>query len=838
MKRIIATAAVLGAAAIAAAAVGNGKVVATTPVLVITGSQGTDTLQNTTAGAITTEVDPDPSCAPDLSFQIAGAMNPFTLAASGTKQVTVACPTAPPGLRRCVYHASDAASSAALSDFLQVCVTGASATLQPSTTTLDFGSAVAVGATTTLPLVLHNTAGATIERVYLQTTDLGDDFGFALPCNLAAPYCDANIAPVATGSDATLQLTCTPQSAGMHTANLVVATDTGQVLSQAVQLRCGGVAASGPVLAVDPASIVVASPVEVGSGSATATLHLSNAGAGTLLVTDVRAVDVDTGAAIDWSYTARGHCTGTIPPTCQLDAGDEVDLDVTFDPSQIAARHASLLVTYKDSQQRSRAIPLEGAGSGATLALAGTVPPVLDFGTVPTGHTSSIDVLLANHGTRDTTAMLSAMPAGAPFSLMPAMSATVTPTGTTKLTATCAPTAAGTFMTTFTVDAPDAFASAPITLPATCDGTAQPLFTNPTALAFGEVRTTAGSVSKTVMVQSATGAALTLTAQPVLEATNSSITIGQLSSLTTPATFDVTVDASVEGDLTNRIKLTTSDQTLELPVTGRIVKPAYAVDAMLDIGTFCINQPTAQSNLALQSTGTATIALQRPQLETIGSPFDLSTTSPLTYPADLVPGESSIVGITPHPQQQRMNVEDSILWTTDVEGAPTATTQVLAHFIDSGGAIAPPALDFGKVIVHISEDNGQRVVIQNCNANALMLDAPTIKAPFSIDSPTIPSVLNPNETATFSIGFHPTRLGTFAGTLLISSPQLTSPLSVSLSGEAIAGDPTTDAGSATPPHPGDSGCGCGASDVGATPLLVIAVAFLLRRRRVRYSGGG
>lgn len=836
MRRRLATATVLCAAVIAAAAVGNGKVVPSTPVLVAAGSQGTETLQNTTATTLTTLVTQDPSCAPGLGFQVAGGMNPFALAASATKQVTVTCPNGTPGLERCLYHATDNANGAELSDFLQVCVAGTSATLQPSTQTLDFGSAVTVGTTAMLPLVLHDAGAATVTRVFLQTTDLAGDFGFALPCNLAAPYCDANIAAVASGSDLTLQVQCTPQTAGMHVANLVVATDSSQVLSQAVQLRCGAVAAPGPVLAVDPASIVVASPVDVGSGSATSTLHLSNAGSGSLLLTDVRAVDLDTGAALDWSYVARGHCIGQIPPQCQLDAGDEVDLDVTFDPSQIAARHASMIVTYKDSQQRSRAIPLEGAGGGATLVLA-SGPSALDFGVVPAGRSSSIDLLVANHGTRDTTAMLSAMPAGPPFSLTPATSAMVAPSAAAKITATCAPTGAGTFLTTFTFESPDAFASTPISLPATCTGSTQPLFATPSALSFGEVRTTGGPVTKTVTVQS-TGGALTLTGQPTLDGATSSIALGPLSSLTTPATFAVTIDPSVDGDLTNKISIATTDQTIQIPLTGRVVKPAYAVDPMLDIGTFCINEPTTQSNLALQSTGTATITLQEPRLQMIGSPFDLAPTTPLAFPAPLSPGQPAIVAITPHPQLQRMTVSDTITWATDVEGAPVATTQVTAHFIDSGGAIAPPALPFGKVIVHISEDNGQRVVIQNCNADMLMLDAPTIKAPFSIDSPTIPSQLAPNETATFSIGFHPTRLGTFTGALLISSPQLASPLSVSLSGEGIAGNPSVDAGSATPPHPGDSGCGCDSSHVGATPLLAIAVALLLRRRRVRYAGVG
>jgi uncharacterized protein (TIGR03382 family) len=645
MKRLVPVVAVLGAAALAAAAVGDGRVVASQPVLVINGSSGTDTLQNTSSSSFPTLVTQDPSCASGLSFQIASG-NPFTLGGSASKTVQLGCPTGTPGMARCLLHATESATGVALADFLQVCITGTSSTLQPGATLVDFtANPVPVGGEASLSLNLHNAGAATFARVSLQTSALDGNFGFALPCNLAAPYCAADIAPVASGSDTTINVLCTPTTPGLHTATLYVATDSSQVLSQAVTLKCNATASATPVLEVNPASIEVTAAVEVGSGSATSPLHLTNAGSGTLMLTDVRAVDVDTGAAIDWSYVASGHCSGHIPPSCQLGPGDVVDLAVTFDPSAI----------------------------------------------------------------------------------------------------------------------------------------------------------------------------------------------GALSSTTTPATLDVTIDPAVEGDLTDQIVVTTSDQTIKIPVTGRVVKPAYTVPPMLDIGTFCINQPTTQSNVALQSTGTATIELAAPALTAMSSSFELSTTTPASYPTELSPGQSAVVAITPHPQQARTTLTDTITWTTDVEGAPTATTQLTATFIDSGGAIAPPALDFGKVTVHLSVDNGQRVVIQNCNGSPLMLDAPTIKAPFSIDSPNIPSLLQPNETATFSIGFHPTRLGTFTGALQINSQQLATPLMVALSGEGAPGDPGVDAGSATPPHPGDSGCGCHTTGVGGTAPVLVVVLVMLRRRRIGYA---
>jgi uncharacterized protein (TIGR03382 family) len=348
-------------------------------------------------------------------------------------------------------------------------------------------------------------------------------------------------------------------------------------------------------------------------------------------------------------------------------------------------------------------------------------------------------------------------------------------------------------------------------------------------------------VTRTITLAS-TGSPLTLSGQPVLETADPAIMLGQLSGATTPASFDVTITPTAEGTIATHILVSDSaGEMLKIPLTASIVKPAYAVAPALDVGTFCINQPTTPANVQLVSAGTATIALQEPVLAGAPSPFELSLTTPSAYPSVLLPGESASVALTPHPQAVAgPPVTDTLTWTTDVENAASATTTVTAHFIDSGGAIAPSALDFGKVIVHITSDDARTVTIQNCNGSVLDLDAPTIKAPFSIDGPSIPTELQPNEAHTFSIGFHPTQLGTFSGTLLISSAQLPTPLMVTLAGEGVQGDPPgLDAGSSTPPSHHDTSfyaCSCHATGVGGTAPILFAVVLVIARRR-RYPRG-
>ena len=122
--------------------------------------------------------------------------------------------------------------------------------------------------------------------------------------------------------------------------------------------------------------------------------------------------------------------------------------------------------------------------------------------------------------------------------------------------------------------------------------------------------------------------------------------------------------------------------------------------------------------------------------------------------------------------------------------------------------------------------------MQNCDVSPLQLDPPQISAPFSIDSPSFPNTLLPGETATFSVGFHPTKLGPAMQTLVITSPQRPNvQLKVFLTGKGIVTDPVGDAGSFPPPNQDHCG-GCATNDPsGAAALTLAALCVLVPRRR-------
>ena len=179
---------------------------------------------------------------------------------------------------------------------------------------------------------------------------------------------------------------------------------------------------------------------------------------------------------------------------------------------------------------------------------------------------------------------------------------------------------------------------------------------------------------------------------------------------------------------------------------------------------------------------------------------------------------------------------DDLIWTTDVAGKTTARTKVTAVFVDSGGAIAPAALGFGKVAIHTMTP-GQRVTVQNCNnSDSLRLDAPHIPLPFSLDTPgDFPRTLMPNETVSFSVSFSPLMTGPFATTMTISSTMLPVPLAVALAGEGITDPIEVDAG-IPPIVPGSTSfyaCGCTGpqAPTHGWPVVLAVIAIVRRRRR-------
>lgn len=602
-------------------------------------------------------------------------------------------------------------------------------------------------------------------------------------------------------------------------------TRRGALAAAALVAGARWAAADPPVLSVMPVS-VDAGRIER-PATATATVRIANTGTGALKLLALQLLDVGTGAAADWTLTPGAPCGATVPPSCALTDGQSTDLDLAFDPSSIGVRDATLLVNYHDTADRSIAIPLHGVGVGPTLEIVGA-PAVLDFGTLPAGAAGALTLEVTNHGTRDLAdGAIAITPPGSPFSAGTGNLA-VTTSAATAVTITCTP-SAGMFTASLQLSAPDV-PGPPLQIGLRCAGDpAQVLVATPPAILLGEVRLDAPAMAQ-VRIEPA---AIALTAA-TLDPTIAGLTAGGIPP-TTPATLDLTVAPQSEGSLASRLTVTPrTGAPLAIAVTGSAVTASVSAPSAVSLGTFCVQQPTTPRIVILTSTGSATVGLSAPALQSAMSPFDLELVAPLDYPGMLAPHERAFVAVTPRRSVDAGMVSDDLVWTTDAGAAPTLTT-LTATFIASGTVTIPDMLDFGDVPIHVDTHNARQVTLQNCSTGALQLDPPQIPSPFSIDSPNFPTALKPGEVEAFSVGFHPTKLDMVTKTLIITSPQLPDPLKVELTGKGIATGSGSDTG---PPATGVAStsfyaCGsCTAGDPsGALAIVLAALAAIAPRRR-------
>lgn len=798
------------------------------------GTTGTVTLVNSGTSDVTiASLTRDPACDSDVTAVLT---TPVTIAAGGGAPVTLHCAgTVTTGMRRCVFHANSSPGDD-LVDFEAVCEGGTVSSLTAAPAAIDFGD-VTIGGAASTAVTVSTSGAAIVAKLFLQTTDLGGNFEVGAPCNPDARECDGSITGITAGGSAVISVWCRPKTVGPHTATLRIASETGAYLGAPVTLACMATPSAGPALVItgDP---IDAGNIAVQMGMAKPrSLHVRNAGATPLTLTSVQILGAG-GAAADWSYVASGACTGTIPQPCMLAPTDHIDLELRFDPSAIGSRSAALIIGYFDGVARSRAIPLTGTGTGATLAIVGVLTP-LEFGTVPINQTSNLAFALGNLGNRSTTATLTATPPGAPFSLTPPSTIVVAPGTPAMVGVACHPTASGDAQTSVSITADDALVATSLALTARCTGTTGPLFTDPAAIALGEIRTSVGVTQVPITIQS-TGPALQIT-NATLATTNANLSVVGAFPIGTPAALALSIDPQTAGPLSDELVVSASSgQTVHVPISGTVVTATYAPPLARSLGTFCVKQPTTADELALRSTGTATLMLGTPTLAAGAfSPFDLELRSPTVYPSLLPAASIATIGITPKRAMSAGIVQDEVVWTTDVAGDLTARTMVSAQFVDDGGAIAPSALSFGAAVIHLDTFNAQRVTLQNCDTQTIFFGPPDVPPPFRLDSDGFPLQLAPNERATFSVGFHPTRRGVFEATLVIESDQLETALELHLGGEGVVDSPAMpDAG----PDPRNTdersfyGCSCdsnragGAAD-GSALAILFAVALALSGRR-------
>jgi ASPM-SPD-2-Hydin domain-containing protein/centrosomal CEP192-like protein/HYDIN/CFA65/VesB family protein len=353
--------------------------------------------------------------------------------------------------------------------------TGVSSTASLSPSSLTFASRI-VGTTSAAQAVtLSNTGTGTLT---ISSVSIGgaDPHDFAQTNN-----CGSSLA---AGSNCALNVTFTPSATGTRSANLAVS-DNSAGSPQTTSLMGTGLS-TNPVASLSPTSLTFTSQ-NVGTTSAAQSLTLSNSGGAALSISSITITGTN---ATDFAQT--NNC-GT-----SLAAGTKCAINVTFKPTAIGGRSATLAVTDNAAGSPQTA---GLAGTGVSLAVS-VSPTSLLFGNQQVKTTSAAQsVTLTNTGSGTVAVGSISISGGSATSF-----AEATNCGTSLAAgAFCSinvifmPTTTGSLSSTLVIS--DNATGSPQKVSLSGTGTAPTVSVSPTSISFGTVLIVGGSATQNVTVK-------------------------------------------------------------------------------------------------------------------------------------------------------------------------------------------------------------------------------------------------------------------------------------------------------------------------------------------------
>lgn len=246
----------------------------------------------------------------------------------------------------------------------------------------------------------------------------------------------------------------------------------------------------------------------------------------------------------------------------------------------------------------------------------------------------------------------------------------------------------------------------------------------PASIDFGEVRVGAPepSVTITLTSRSTSSASAQVTAfdlrehRPglVLDAPATPFTIAPAAVATAILTLETDADTVLDGE---SVDLVIDGTAVHLPVSGRVVTPSSrVVPEELDLGTACVGTQVS-GNIMLINDGTATLAVDPPQMDQ-----SFIASSPGT-PRALPPMMSLTAAVSP-----AMNAEGplagTMTWHDDVPS--DYAIPVVLEYVASGTALSPRGLDFGSVEVDDPAPS-QSLKLQNCDLDPASIKIESLK---------------------------------------------------------------------------------------------------------------
>ena len=652
---------------------------------------------------------------------------------------------------------------------------------QLSPTSLDYGSVV-VGQSVSKTFTLLSVGTTTLQTSNIQVTGAQA---------AAFTSSDADWYTLAPGISVAFTVTFKPTAAGAANAQIEVTSNdpAGRVVLPITGTGTAG-AASLPLLQVSPLSVPFGS-ITIGKASSASTVRLSNTGTAALNLTSLALSGANVG---DFILSAT-----TLP--LQLAAGASADISVACKPTAAGTRTATLAIG-SNSSGGTVTVSLSGQGTAATSAKAQTAPTALDFGSVTVGQSISKSFTLLSVGTQtlQTSSIQVTGAQAAAFSSSDADWYTLPAGISVTFTVTFKPTAAGAANAQIEVVSNDPAGKTVLPLTGSGSGTsAQPLLqASPTSLTFGSTIVGTTSAASTLRLSNSGTAALSVTSL-TLAGTNPGDFL--LSATTLPLQIAAGASASVSvmckptatGTRTATLAIGSNNPggTVTVPLSGQCTaatSPNLVVSpTSVSFGSTAVGGTSAASTVRLSNTGAA--ALSVTGLSLAGSNAADFVRSTPTLPLQVAAGSSTSISITFKPTASGTRTASLTVASNNPAGNVTVPLSGSATIPQPLLQISPTSVSFGSVAVGATSA-ASTLQLSNTGAAALSVTALNLAganaAEFSQSSPTLPLQIAAGASANISISFKPAASGTRTATLTIASNNPSGNVSVALSGTAPA----------------------------------------------------
>jgi hypothetical protein len=526
-------------------------------------------------------------------------------------------------------------------------------------------------------------------------------------------------------------------------------------------------AAAGPMLVARPGSLAFGNVAVAGNSARTMTVV--NSGNTVITISQV-------------SVSGRGFSVSKLATPLRLSAGRSINLQAHFAP-QTAGEVAGRITITSNASDRRLTIALSGTGAQGRLS---ATPTSASFGNVAMGSSSSKILELSNYGLGSATISQVSV-SGRGFSLSkPATPLKLSAGQSIRLQAHFAPEA--TLEVTGSITITSNAWDRSLTIALSGRGVQGRLSATPPSASFGNVAMGGGN-SKI----------LTLSNYGLGSATISQVSVsGRGFSLSKPATplklsagqsisLQVHFAPETTGEVTGSVAITSNawDRSLIVALSGRGVGAQGRLSATppsASFGNVAMGEHNSQT-IRLNNTGNDSVTISRANVS--GSGFKIAG---LIVPTVIPSGKSATFNAVFAPTSSGSRT-GSVSLISDAPNSPltislSGTGVATARLLGAN----PLSLNFGTV--NVDSTSSLSVTLTNRgNADVTISKVSVSGAGFSHGGAAAGTILGPDQSTTLRVAFAPAAAGSVHGDVVVTSNATNSPMTISLSGDAVKPSP-------------------------------------------------